>query len=211
MLLIYGGGELIFEGYSEASFQSDDDDESLNQGYSTIKVTEILSPIFHLLREIMSRGDVRMDRVSSAKNTADPLTNLMSQIAHTQQLDKIVQYVARMVSFKKRIPPLSKCDRVYKKHHPPSLSDEVWRLEIIGKDGAFHKRPRKERVNAVQDFLMLLFLDPTRLQNILGTGMSAKMWEVTVEHARTCVLDEKLYLYNTTTQKNAVVFDVVDN
>ncbi|KAL0318401.1 UNVERIFIED_CONTAM: Calmodulin-binding protein 60 A [Sesamum angustifolium] len=97
---------------------------------------------------------------------------------------------------------------LYKKHHPPSLSDEVWRLEKIGKDGAFHKRLRKERVNTVQDFLMLLFLDPTRLRNILGTGMSAKMWEVTVEHARTCVLDKKLYLYNTT-QKNAVVFDVV--
>ncbi|KAL0453609.1 UNVERIFIED_CONTAM: hypothetical protein Slati_1339000 [Sesamum latifolium] len=26
MFLIYGGGELILEGYSEASFQSDDDD-----------------------------------------------------------------------------------------------------------------------------------------------------------------------------------------
>ncbi|KAK4437167.1 Calmodulin-binding protein 60 A [Sesamum alatum] len=97
---------------------------------------------------------------------------------------------------------------LYKKHHPPSLSDEVWRLEKIGKDGAFHKRLRKERVNTVQDFLLLLFLDPTRLRNILGTGMSAKMWEVTVEHARTCVLDKKLYLYNTT-QKNAVVFNVV--
>ncbi|KAK4409430.1 Calmodulin-binding protein 60 A [Sesamum angolense] len=44
---------------------------------------------------------------------------------------------------------------------------------------------------------------------ILGTGMSAKMWKVTVEHARTCVLDKKLHLYNTTTQKNAVVFYVV--
>jgi hypothetical protein len=31
---------------------------------------------------------------------------------------------------------------------------------------------------------------------ILGTGMSAKMWEVTVEHARTCVLDDKkMFLY----------------
>ncbi|CAA2981416.1 calmodulin-binding 60 A [Olea europaea subsp. europaea] len=34
---------------------------------------------------------------------------------------------------------------LYKKHHPPFLSDEVWRLEKIGKDGAFHKRLRKER------------------------------------------------------------------
>lgn len=99
----------------------------------------------------------------------------------------------------------------YKKHHPPFLSDEVWRLEKIGKDGAFHKRLRKERVNTVRDFLTLLFLDPERLRNILGTGISAKMWEATVEHARTCVLDKKLYLYNASgsQQKNGVVFNVV--
>ncbi|KAL0386468.1 UNVERIFIED_CONTAM: hypothetical protein Slati_4600500 [Sesamum latifolium] len=29
---------------------------------------------YHLLREMVSRGDVKMDRVSSAENTADPLT-----------------------------------------------------------------------------------------------------------------------------------------
>ncbi|KAL6583871.1 hypothetical protein OROMI_003160 [Orobanche minor] len=97
---------------------------------------------------------------------------------------------------------------LYKKHYPPSLCDEVWRLEKIGKDGAFHKRLRKERINTVQDFLMLLFLDPTRLRNILGTGMSAKMWEVTMEHARTCVLDNKLYSYGAS-QNNGVVFNVV--
>ncbi|KAL0344403.1 UNVERIFIED_CONTAM: hypothetical protein Sangu_1327700 [Sesamum angustifolium] len=31
MFLIYGGGELILEGYSSSSFQSDDNDASLNQ------------------------------------------------------------------------------------------------------------------------------------------------------------------------------------
>ncbi|KAH6758370.1 hypothetical protein C2S51_018605 [Perilla frutescens var. frutescens] len=100
---------------------------------------------------------------------------------------------------------------LYKKHHPPSLTDEVWRLEKIGKDGAFHKRLSKEGIRTVQDFLLLLSLDPTRLRNILGNGMSAKKWEVTVEHARTCVLDKKLYLYNITTSpgNNGVVFNVV--
>ncbi|KAL0413586.1 UNVERIFIED_CONTAM: Retrovirus-related Pol polyprotein from transposon TNT 1-94 [Sesamum radiatum] len=39
--------------------------------------------------EMVSRGDCRMDRVSSAENTADPLTKPMSQIAHTQHLDKM--------------------------------------------------------------------------------------------------------------------------
>lgn len=100
---------------------------------------------------------------------------------------------------------------LYKKHHPPSLSDEVWRLEKIGKDGAFHRRLSKERVNTVKDFLTLLYLDPTRLRNVLGTGMSTKMWEVTVEHARTCLLDKKVYLYypSVSVPKTGVVFDIV--
>ncbi|KAL0329156.1 UNVERIFIED_CONTAM: Retrovirus-related Pol polyprotein from transposon TNT 1-94 [Sesamum radiatum] len=44
---------------------------------------------YHLLREMVSRGDVRMDRVSSTENTADLLTKSMSQIAHTRHLDKM--------------------------------------------------------------------------------------------------------------------------
>ncbi|KAL0336650.1 UNVERIFIED_CONTAM: Retrovirus-related Pol polyprotein from transposon TNT 1-94 [Sesamum radiatum] len=44
---------------------------------------------YHLLREMVSRGDIRMDRVSSTENTEDPLTKLMSQIAHTEQMDKM--------------------------------------------------------------------------------------------------------------------------
>ncbi|KAL0453532.1 UNVERIFIED_CONTAM: hypothetical protein Slati_1331300 [Sesamum latifolium] len=35
---------------------------------------------YHLLRNMVSRGDCRMDQVSSAKNTADPLTKPMSQL-----------------------------------------------------------------------------------------------------------------------------------
>ncbi|KAI8543578.1 hypothetical protein RHMOL_Rhmol08G0229600 [Rhododendron molle] len=101
-------------------------------------------------------------------------------------------------------------ERVYKKHHPPSLDDEVWRLEKIGKDGAFHKRLNREKVNSVKDFLILLFLDPTRLRNILGTGMSTKMWEVTVDHAQTCMLDPRWFFYYPgSQQKTGVVFSVV--
>ncbi|XVE54913.1 hypothetical protein DITRI_Ditri03aG0120200 [Diplodiscus trichospermus] len=100
---------------------------------------------------------------------------------------------------------------LYKKHHPPSLFDEVWRLEKIGKDGAFHKRLSRENINTVKDFLTMLFVDPTRLRHILGTGMSAKMWELTVEHARTCVLDKRVHLYIPpgSQQKSGVVFNIV--
>ncbi|KAL0292001.1 UNVERIFIED_CONTAM: hypothetical protein Sradi_7005900 [Sesamum radiatum] len=44
---------------------------------------------YHLLREMVSRGDCRMDRVSSTENRTDPFTKPMSQVAHTQHLDKM--------------------------------------------------------------------------------------------------------------------------
>lgn len=48
----------------------------------------------------------------------------------------------------------------------------------------------------------------SKILQILGVGMSAKMWEVAVEHARTCVLDQKLQFYGTS-QENGVVFNIV--
>ncbi|XWS12726.1 hypothetical protein CRYUN_Cryun37aG0115100 [Craigia yunnanensis] len=84
---------------------------------------------------------------------------------------------------------------LYKKHYPPALNDEVWRLEKIGKDGSFHKRLNKAGIFTVEDFLRLVVRDSQRLRNILGSGMSNKMWDVLVEHANTCVLSGKLYVY----------------
>lgn len=55
---------------------------------------------------------------------------------------------------------------VYKKHHPPVLDDEVWRLEKIGKEGAFHKRLNKQNIKTVKDFLILLNRDPARLRKV---------------------------------------------
>ncbi|KAK3145625.1 hypothetical protein QOZ80_3BG0255310 [Eleusine coracana subsp. coracana] len=99
---------------------------------------------------------------------------------------------------------------LYKKHHPPFLDDEVWRLEKIGKDGAFHKRLSKENIVTVKDFLTLLHLDAPRLRKVLGGGMSTKMWEVATEHAKTCVLTDKVhYYYPNNLNKTGVVFNVV--
>ncbi|KAK3151378.1 hypothetical protein QOZ80_3AG0245100 [Eleusine coracana subsp. coracana] len=84
---------------------------------------------------------------------------------------------------------------VYKKHHPPALADDVWRLEKIGKDGVFHKKLADFGIHTVQDFLRNLVMDQYGLRSLLGSGMSNKMWESTVEHARECVMTDKLYSY----------------
>ncbi|XP_057514868.1 uncharacterized protein LOC130796515 isoform X1 [Actinidia eriantha] len=110
--------------------------------------------------------------------------------------------------------PFSVGDRrgnLYKKHHPPSLSDEVWRLEKIGKDGAFHKRLSKETINTVKDFVTLLNIDPQRLKEILGGTMHDKIWDLIVDHARTCEIDNRAYFYYPpiSQQVTSVVFNVV--
>lgn len=97
---------------------------------------------------------------------------------------------------------------LYKKHYPPALDDEVWRLDRVGKDGAFHKRLSAEGINTVQDFLRLYVTDRLRLRQILGNGMSAKMWEGTVDHARTCTLNNKRYVYQSP-NNISLVFNVI--
>ncbi|QCD92195.1 calmodulin [Vigna unguiculata] len=84
---------------------------------------------------------------------------------------------------------------LYKKHHPPMLDDEVWRLEKIGKDGAFNRKLSSQGIKTVQEFLKLAVVDTLKLRNILGVGMSDKMWEVTMKHAMTCDIGSKLYIY----------------
>ncbi|KAL2636091.1 hypothetical protein R1flu_007570 [Riccia fluitans] len=97
---------------------------------------------------------------------------------------------------------------LYKKHYPPALHDEVWRLDKIGKDGAFHKRLNQSSIHTVEDFLRLVVMDPQKLRNILGSGMSNKMWEGTVEHAKTCVLSGKLHVYYADDKQNiGVIFN----
>ncbi|GMN64066.1 hypothetical protein TIFTF001_033134 [Ficus carica] len=97
---------------------------------------------------------------------------------------------------------------LYKKHYPPALHDEVWRLDRIAKDGALHKKLIKSSIMTVEDFLRILVKDPQRLRSILGSGMSNRMWENTVEHAKTCVLEGKLYVYyNDKTHCTGVVFN----
>ena len=55
---------------------------------------------------------------------------------------------------------------VYKKHYPPALHDEVWRLDRMAKDGALHKKLMKSEVITVEDFLRVLARDPQRLRNV---------------------------------------------
>ncbi|KAK9161676.1 hypothetical protein Syun_008017 [Stephania yunnanensis] len=97
----------------------------------------------------------------------------------------------------------------YKKHHPPSLNDEVWRLEKISKDGVFHNRLADGGIETVQDLLRLFARDPCLLRTLLGNGMSNKKWNAIIQHATSCTLDNKRYVYHNTGQRVGLVFDSI--
>ncbi|XP_024189032.1 calmodulin-binding protein 60 D isoform X2 [Rosa chinensis] len=85
---------------------------------------------------------------------------------------------------------------LYKKHYPPSLGDEIWRLEKIAKDGAFHSRLSNCGITCVKDLLRTYVKDPSLLRNCFAP-ISNKTWHVIIEHALTCEIDEhKLYAYH---------------
>ncbi|KAL6331802.1 hypothetical protein AAG906_020145 [Vitis piasezkii] len=97
---------------------------------------------------------------------------------------------------------------LYKKHYPPALTDDVWRLEKIGKDGSFHKRLNNSHIYTVEDFLRLVVRDSQKLRSILGSGMSNKMWEALIEHAKTCTMSGKFYVYYPDDTRNVgVIFN----
>ncbi|KAK4799638.1 hypothetical protein SAY86_025003 [Trapa natans] len=82
--------------------------------------------------------------------------------------------------------------KYYCKHYPPKLEDDVWRLENIGKGGRTHKKLESEGIITVQDFLKMNTIQSERLLGI----MDSKNLKASLDHAKTCSLGSKLYLFN---------------
>ncbi|KAM0991959.1 hypothetical protein ACFX13_010449 [Malus domestica] len=98
---------------------------------------------------------------------------------------------------------------LYKKHYPPHLTDEIWRLEKIAKDGAFHKRLCENGISTVEDFLRLYMRDASSLRNAFG-GISNKIWETILEHAMTCKLDDhKYYAFHRAEEGVSLIFNSI--
>ncbi|XP_022961435.1 calmodulin-binding protein 60 A-like [Cucurbita moschata] len=77
---------------------------------------------------------------------------------------------------------------VNKKHHPPSREDEVWRLEGIGKDGAYHKNLSLHGINTVGDFVLKYDeIGWAALKKLLGTKVPKKTWTMMVQNAFECL------------------------
>ncbi|PWA93133.1 CALMODULIN-BINDING PROTEIN60 [Artemisia annua] len=83
----------------------------------------------------------------------------------------------------------------YMKHHPPSLNDEVWRLEKIAKGGKLDTRLGLNKIYTLKDFLQVYTTNESSLCMLLG-GPNNTIWKTIIKHAKTCVLDDKVYMYS---------------
>lgn len=98
---------------------------------------------------------------------------------------------------------------INQKRFPPSLSDEIWRLKMIGKDGAFHQRLASCEIKTVKDLLQKYVTNPSELKNIFGR-ISDSMWEKIISHAMTCDKDEGTkYIYHTPGESIGLLFNSI--
>ncbi|CAM8888682.1 unnamed protein product [Rhodiola kirilowii] len=77
------------------------------------------------------------------------------------------------------------------KHTCPSLTDEVWRLKMIGKNGKFHQRLVSIGIKTVEDFLQMFKANPSLLKETLKCGNSNRTWNKIIKHATTCLSHDK--------------------
>ncbi|KAJ1385607.1 hypothetical protein SESBI_41571 [Sesbania bispinosa] len=126
---------------------------------------------------------------------------------------KVVQPISSETSIKEgRSEPFVVKDyrgESYKKHYPPSLNDDVWRLEQIAKDGKIHKRLSFHGIHTVQDLLRLYTTNQSLLYEKVG-NIPKRSWLAIIEHAKTCVIDDdKPYVYRTAEQPIGLLFNSI--
>lgn len=97
---------------------------------------------------------------------------------------------------------------LYKKHHPPRLNDEIWRLDKIAKGGTYEKALAGNRITTVKDFLRSYYINPSFLRHVL-VGISNKTWQTIIQHATACLPDDELYTYCKDGESIGIVFDSV--
>ncbi|KAM0921801.1 hypothetical protein ACQ4PT_006716 [Festuca glaucescens] len=96
----------------------------------------------------------------------------------------------------------------FEKHYPPLLDDEVWRLERIGKNGAYHQALSGSGIYTVQKLLQSYKKNEQKLFKTF-TKMSPAAWKAIIGHAMTCKVGDALYLYEIKENNMGLFFDAI--
>ncbi|KAG1365271.1 putative Calmodulin-binding protein 60 D [Cocos nucifera] len=100
------------------------------------------------------------------------------------------------------------------KHHSPSLTDEVWRLKNIMKDGILHQRLVEGGIHTVQQFLQAFTMNHEGLRSWLSDKAKKKeipnkKWQGILTHAQRCPVGNELYSYGVSGQNVVLIFNSI--
>ncbi|XP_028779520.1 calmodulin-binding protein 60 G isoform X2 [Neltuma alba] len=96
-----------------------------------------------------------------------------------------------------------------KKHHPPYLNDDLWRLEKIAKNGKIYQRLCDYGIRTVGDLVRSYNIDQSSLLEKVG-NIPRKLWAAITEHAGKCVIDDyNLYMYQSAEQRVGLLFNSI--
>ena len=70
---------------------------------------------------------------------------------------------------------------MYKKHHPPHLDDDLWRLEKIAKNGVICQRLHDRGIKTVRDLVRSYNTDPSSLLEVRDCISSLCFFSILVE------------------------------
>ncbi|CAD6269879.1 unnamed protein product [Miscanthus lutarioriparius] len=106
----------------------------------------------------------------------------------------------------KPVKVLDRRNKPNEKRHPPRLDDDLYRLEEIARDGAYHRRLQEVQIYKVGGFLKALNEDSNKLRAILKMENQQNAWSKLTEHARECVLEDRQELKQYHSKEGNVVF-----
>lgn len=96
----------------------------------------------------------------------------------------------------------------FEKHYPPLLGDEVWRLEKIARNGAYHQALSNSGIETVQELLQSYIKNEEMLKQTF-TKMSQAAWKAIIGHAMTCEVGDDLYLCEIKENNMGLFFDAI--
>ncbi|XP_039843872.1 calmodulin-binding protein 60 D-like isoform X1 [Panicum virgatum] len=133
----------------------------------------------------LTKGEAELSQIRFKKGTCRKKVIMAARVCKGENIALRVQG-----AIMKPVVVQDRRNEANEKRHPPSLDDDVFRLEEIARNGEYRKRLKKEGICTVQDFLKALNKDPNKLRKILKMENQNSSWLKLTGHARQCVLED---------------------
>uniref|UniRef100_A0A0A9GHG1 Calmodulin-binding protein n=1 Tax=Arundo donax TaxID=35708 RepID=A0A0A9GHG1_ARUDO len=150
----------------------------------------------------LTNGEVELSQIRFKEGSCRTPSRKFIMAARVCKSEKTVRVREAIM---KPVMVLDRRNEANEKRYPPRLDDDVYRLEEIAKNGAYHKRLHEAGISTVQGFLKALNKDANKLRKILEMENKHNSWSKMIGHAKECVPEDKQELKRYENEEGNVV------